>query len=215
VVGVYLFVEGGGNSNELKTECRRGFSVFLEKAGLKGKMPRIVACGGREQAFDRFSTAEKNGERALLLVDSETAITADCQQGDSGTWKPWTHLKNRQGDNWEKPDNAADDDCHLMVQCMESWFIADRETLKTFFGQDFNANALPALGNSIEAIDMVQIYQSLANATRNCEAKGQYGKGKHSFKILALIDPVKVTAASPWAERFVKTAKVKMRVAED
>jgi hypothetical protein len=209
---MYLFVEGGGNSNDLKTECRHGFSVFLEKAGLKGKMPRIVACGGREQAFDRFSTAIKNGESALLLVDSETAVAADCQQGDSGTWKPWTHLKNRQGDNWEKPDNAVDDDCHLMVQCMESWFIADRETLKAFFGKGFNENMLPSVQKSVELIDKVQVYNSLADATKNCETKKSYGKGEHSFKILAQIDPAKVTAASPWAERFVRTAKVKMGV---
>jgi hypothetical protein len=35
-------------------------------------------------------------------------------------------------------------------------------------------------------------------------------KGPHSFKILALIDPVKVTAASPWAQRFVQKVKAQM-----
>jgi hypothetical protein len=210
MVDVYLFVEGGGKSNDLKTECRHGFSVFLKKAGLKGKMPRIVACGGREQAFDRFSTAIKNGESALLLVDSESAIAAGCEQGASETWKPWIHLKNRQGDNWQKPDNAADNDCHLMVQCMESWFIADRETLKIFFGNGFNENALPSIQNSIELIEKTQVYKSLAGATKNCDPKTSYGKGDHSFKILALIDPVKVTAASPWAQRFLTMTKDKM-----
>jgi hypothetical protein len=179
VVGVYLFVEGGGSSNDLKTECRHGFSVFLEKAGLKGKMPRIVACGGREQAFDRFSTTVKQGEAALLLVDSETAIPADCRQGDTGTWKPWAHLKNRQGDNWEQPGNASDSDCHLMAQC-------------------------------VELIAKVQIYKLLAEATKNCETKKPYGKGGHSFKVLAHIDPAKVTAASPRADRFVNITKEKM-----
>jgi hypothetical protein len=211
MVGVYLFVEGGGKSNDLKTECRHGFSVFLEKAGLRGKMPRIVACGGREQAFDRFSTATKTGEPAMLLVDSETVIAVDCQQGNSETWKPWKHLKNRPGDNWDKPDNAADTDCHLMVQCMESWFIADSVTLEKFFGQGFNEKLLPA-GNAVETIEKVQVYQSLADATRNCKTKGQYRKGTHSFKILTQIDPVKVTVASPWADRFVRLAKVKMGV---
>jgi hypothetical protein len=209
---MYLFVEGGGNSKDLKTECRHGFSVFLEKAGLKGNMLRVVACGGRGQAFDRFSTAVKNNEPALLLVDSETVITADCQQNDSGTWKPWAHLKNRQGDNWEQPDNAAGSDCHLMVQCMESWFIADREALKAFFGKGFNENALPSAQNPIELIDKAQVYKALADATKSCETKKQYGKGEHSFKILARIDPAKVTDASPWADRFIKTAKVKMGV---
>jgi hypothetical protein len=211
-VNVYLFVEGGGNSNDLKTECRHGFSVFLEKAGLKGKMPRIVACGGREQAFDRFVTAVKHGESALLLVDSETLIATDCQIGSNKTGKPWAHLKNRQGDNWDQPDNASDDDCHLMAQCMESWFIADRETLKAFFGTGFNEDALPSPQNPVELVDKAQIYKSLIEATKSCGTKKPYGKGEHSFKVLAQIDPAKVIAASPWADRFVRMVKIKMGV---
>lgn len=51
-----IYVEGGGDSKELKTRCRRGFSNFFEKAGLKGRMPRVVACGSlvlavRAQAY--------------------------------------------------------------------------------------------------------------------------------------------------------------------
>jgi hypothetical protein len=93
---------------------------------------------------------------------------------------------------------------------MESWFIADRGTLKTFFGKGFNEKALGSAQNPVELIDKAQVYKSLADATKSCETKKPYGKGEHSFKILAQIDPVKVTAASPWAERFVKAVKVKM-----
>ncbi|GHV83241.1 hypothetical protein AGMMS50212_05810 [Spirochaetia bacterium] len=213
MVGVYLFVEGGGNNNDLKTECRHGFSAFLEKAGLKGKMPRIVACGGREQAFDRFSTAIRNNEAAILLIDSEAPI-AEVNQNDKDKkkWKPWTHLKTRPGDLWEKPAKASEIDCHLMVQCMESWFIADREVLKEFFGKGFNESVLPPVQNPVELLDKIQVYKSLADATKNCEPKRPYGKGEHSFKILALIDPAKVTAASPWADRFVQAAQEKMGV---
>jgi len=57
VVTVRLYVEGGGDSKELKTHCRRGFRKFIEKAGLQGRMPRIVACGGRQRAYDSFATA--------------------------------------------------------------------------------------------------------------------------------------------------------------
>ncbi len=32
-----------------------------------------------------------------------------------------------------------------------------------------------------------------------------YGKGAHSFKLLATLDPAKLRAASPWAERFFAT----------
>ncbi|GHU04628.1 hypothetical protein FACS1894147_09970 [Spirochaetia bacterium] len=208
-----LYVEGGGDTNFLKTACRNGFSEFLKKSGLKDKMPRIVACGSRQDAFDSFSIAINKGDSALLLVDSECAVDSTNQPpNDVDHWKPWTHLKNRPGDKWQKPANTTDDDCHFMVQCMESWFIADRETLKTFFGKGFNEKALPSAQNPIELIDKAQVYKSLAEATKNCETKGQYGKGDHSFKLLAQIDPMKVSAASPWADRFVRTLKAKMRV---
>ena len=42
---VKLFVEGGGDSHALRTECRAAFSSFLQKAGFSGHMPRIVASG--------------------------------------------------------------------------------------------------------------------------------------------------------------------------
>jgi hypothetical protein len=206
---VKLYVEGGGDSNALKTACRAGFSEFLSKAGLKGKMPRIVACGNRQNAYDSFCTAINSGEEALLLVDSESSVAGNCQDDRVENWKPWCHLKNRPGDQWEQPVNATEKDCHLMVQCMEAWFLADRETLEFFFGQGFKGNALPA-ANQIELVDKRQIYQALAIATHNCKTKNKYDKGKHSFKLLAMIAPDKVITASPWAKRFIDISKRKI-----
>lgn len=209
---VKLYVEGGGDGKALQTECRRGFRQFLEKAGLKGKMPAIVACGGRRSAYDNYSTAIANGEAAMLLVDSEAPIADEHQTGMPDEWLPWQHLKARQGDGWVMPQGARETDCHLMVQCMESWFLADREMLKSFFGQDFRDNALPSAANPVETITKTAVLDSLKNATRHCQSKGQYGKGDHSFRLLAQLDPAKVVAASPWAKRFVDTLKQKMGV---
>jgi hypothetical protein len=171
-------------------------------------MPKIVACGGRGMAFDRFSIAIQNNEPAMLLVDSETTVKAEYQQGtDTALWQPWTHLKNRVGDEWDKPQNAANADCHFMVQCMESWFLADREALKTFFGQGFNESALPSIQRQIETVEKTDIYQSLENAMKGCKIKAKYGKDEHSFKLLAIINPAVVVSASPWAERFIGEVK--------
>ena len=208
---VKLYVEGGGDSSTLKTACRAGFSEFLRKAGLQGSMPRIVACGGRQDAYDSFCTAISSGEEALLLVDSEAPVLIQCQQGDDHkSWDPWQHLKNRPGDNWDIPGGAKNEDCHLMVQCMEAWFLADRASLKSFFGQGFNENALPHEKNKLESIAKIAIYKALSSATQNCKTKAPYGKGEHSFKLLALISPTMVCSASPWAERFVTLLKEKM-----
>ena len=86
MVGMKLYVEGGGDANLLKTACRKGFSEFLKKAGLAGKLPRIVACGSRRNAYDSFCTAVGRGERALLLVDSEEAVNS------APPHQPWQHL---------------------------------------------------------------------------------------------------------------------------
>ncbi len=202
MVGMRLYVEGGGDAKLLRTACREGFSTFLNRAGLTGHMPRIVACGGRRQAYEDFCTALNQGTHAaMLLVDSENPI-ADVS--------PWMHLLKRPGDLWPFPPNGRDDDCHLMVQCMESWFLTDHATLGAFFGQGFNPATLPHPGRDVEAILKTSVYRALAEATHACKTKASYGKGEHSFKLLARIDPDKVTAGSAWAARFVTTLKVKM-----
>jgi hypothetical protein len=202
MVEMRLYVEGGGESKSPRSACRRGFSEFLGKAGLKNRMPRIVACGGRDQAYRDFCTALKQGANAaMLLVDSEDAVRESS---------PWTHLGQRPGDKWATPSGSMDDDCHLMVQCMESWLLTDRETVTAFYGQGFNASALPDPGSEIESKSKSSIYESLARATRDCKSKAPYTKGEHSFDLLARIDPKKVIAGSRWGARFVAILGKKM-----
>lgn len=213
---VKLYVEGGGDANALKTACREGFAKFLSKAGLAGRMPRVVACGSRADAYDSFCTSVRNGEAAMLLVDSEAPVLTSAQLGASNErqnrerWQPWLHLKQRQGDGWEKPTGSDELQCHLMVQCMEAWLLADLATLKAFFGQGFKENALPAAADGTESVGKRQISAALEKATRDCKTKSSYGKGEHSFKLLALVDPHKVVKASPWAQRFVETLQTRM-----
>lgn len=195
MVGIKLYVEGGGDGHDLRTRCREGFRSFLEKAGFGGRMPRIVACGGRKNTYDRFKTACQSGDTAFLLIDSEDSIA---------TKSPWSFLANRPGDGFTMPPNATDDHCHLMVVCMEAWFLADRNALSRFFGHGFNDSALPQSA-SIESIRKSDIFVGLRNATQDCVTKSTYSKGEHSFRILLELDPDEVRKASPWAQRFLKT----------
>lgn len=105
-----------------------------------------------------------------------------------------------QRDGWGKPAGATDDHAHLMVQCTESWFLADIGKLAEFFGQGFQQGALPGNPN-IEQISKTDVLQGLANATRNSR-KGTYHKTRHGYQLLGLVDPVNVRNASPQAERL-------------
>ena len=128
----------------------------------------------------------------MLLVDAEQPVTA---QG------PWQHLKQR--DNWDRPDGATDDQCHLMVQVMESWFLADADALESFYGSGFRKQALPRNPN-VEQVPKEDALRGLDRAARGTQ-KGGYSKGKHGFQILDRLDPDKVRAASPYAKRFLVT----------
>ena len=97
---------------------------------------------------------------------------------------------------------------HLMVQCMEAWFLADKDCLAAFFGRGFNRNAL-SHNPDIEQVAKTDVLEGLKGATRRCKSKGEYGKGRHSFEILSEIDPEKVLAASLHAMRLVHTLRAK------
>jgi hypothetical protein len=117
----------------------------------------------------------------ILLVDSEAAVNKP----------PWDHLKSR--DNWDSP-SVDDTHCHLMVQAMEAWFIADIDTLKKFYGQGFRENSIPRNPN-VEKIDKDSLEPSLKEATRNT-VKGEYQKIQHASKLLELLNVAKVREAS-------------------
>lgn len=207
-----LFVEGGGNNNDpLAKECREGFTKLLQKTALKGslpregRLPRVIPCGGRAAAFRDFSAALSRAtkdDRFFLLVDSEDPVvdSEDPVQSPSA----WQHVAKRQRDKWSKPAGAKEEQLHLMVQCMETWFLADREALKKTF-PTIDESALPKETVPIEQLDPEKLRQALNRAF----LKG-YSKGDHSFKILAALDPAKIRAASPWAERFFDTLEKKL-----
>ena len=201
-----VYVEGGGNGNKaLNAECRRAFREFFTKAGLAGRLPRVVPGGGRRQTYDDFCTAwndPKNDAFTVLLVDSEAPVAEGVG--------PWTHLQNRPDDRWNRPPGATDEHAHLMVQCMEAWFLADRETVSAYFGNGFRPDALPGRADDIERIPKRDVLTGLGNATRGCRTRRGYKKGRDSFEILAELNPERVTAASPHARRLVETLRAKL-----
>ncbi|MBL8956547.1 MAG: DUF4276 family protein [Myxococcaceae bacterium] len=186
---VKLFVEGGGDNNKsLKTKCREAFSRLIERALPGSRKPRIVACGGRNAAYEDYRNSQKvsPSEIAFLLIDSESPVPL----GET----PVQYLRRTM--NWEVDDHA-----HLMVQCMESWLLADRDCLSAYFGQGFNLGALPARAD-VELVPKQDVFSGLAAATRHSRTKGEYAKASHSFALLGEVDPHRLLTASPRAAAF-------------
>jgi Domain of unknown function (DUF4276) len=192
-VSVKLYIEGGGDGQLLDTLFRQGWQQFFEAAGLAGRMPSVVRGQGRTQTLDLFATAvlhPRGGTLPLLLVDSEDSV----EVGHS----VWQHLEVR--DRWKRPSGAAEDQGFLMVQVMETWFLADRDLLRRYFGHSLRENHLrqwPVL----EAVPKPTVFDALAKATAGCQKP--YAKGKVSYELLGQLNPDLVEAASPHAKALL------------
>ncbi len=194
---VCIYVEGGGDYKDGRALLREGLSRFLRELIELARQRRvrwsIIPCGARHDAFDNFQRALRAHPNSfnVLLVDSEAPVYAE----------PWQHLQEH--DRWQRPVEVENDQCHLMVQTMEAWLVADRAALERFYGQGFNSNALPR-NRHVEQIDKATLSESLTHATRQTSA-GAYHKIRHGARLIGLIDPSVVRAVAPFCERLFTT----------
>lgn len=187
---VKLYVEGGGNSRAEQIECRRAFSELVRKAGLAGRMPRIVACGSRAEAFKQFTLALAQAtETPMLLVDSEEPVRQASV---------WAHLAHT--DALTKPTHAHENHAQLMVTSMKTWLMADQEALARHFGRGFNAGALIAR-HDLENRPRKDVIAALKRATKDCNQP--YAKGDVAFGALAQVDPAVLKQHVPHFARFI------------
>jgi hypothetical protein len=152
-------------------------------------------CGSGENAYKEFKVAFKRNKDALnfLLVDSEGPVAENISL--------WVYL------GW---DSLGLDDsyCHLMVQAMEAWLVADAKALKDFYKKDFNENALPA-NPQVEQISKNDLFDGLYIATAKTK-KGKYHKTRHAPEILKRLDVGVVCEAAPFCDRLFKSLTAKM-----
>lgn len=196
----YIYIEGGGDSKELHVRCRQGFRQLLERCGFSGRMPRLVACGGRSAAYGDFKTAHESNkaEYVAMLIDSEKPV--------SNPEETWDHLRNC--DRWERPDGADDEQVLFMTTCMETWIVADRDTLRQHYGSSLQESALPSL-ISLEQGNQQDIQEGLKRATRNCS--NAYQKGKRSFEILGKLEPETMESHLPAFQRAKRILNEKLQ----
>lgn len=191
-MNVKVYVECG-DEGDLKGRFRESFASLCRKLGLAGKLPRIIPCGSRNEAMQDFRRAiasPETGTKYLLLVDSESP----CPLSD-----PWVHLLKDGGDHYSSPANATADQCHLMTQATEAWFVADRAALKKVYGKGFDEGPLPAPQNA-ELQSKADLQSALNRAAKS--TKRQKYQKSHAPDIIGELDPATVGKHCPWAKRF-------------
>ncbi|MBI5154151.1 DUF4276 family protein [Candidatus Poribacteria bacterium] len=196
-----LFIEGGGNTDAVKRQCREAFTELFKKARFEGAMPRVVACGSRAQAYKDFVRAVSTrgeGEIAVLLIGSESPV-------QKGAGK-WAHLATGKQDQWSQPNGTSEDDVFLMVQLMETWLLADPSAWKQVLGADFNESKVPDWPD-MEAIGKEKILSTISAATSG------YTKGAISWRVLAHVKPAELETRLPHAADFFQTMQRRVKPA--
>ena len=198
---IKLYVEGGGKgSHKVATiKMQQGFDAFfgeIKDAARKNKISfKVIPSSNTQSTYDDFIRSVDNSPQSfnVLLVDSDEPV------GEDETARNFLQKKYKK---W-KLQKIEENQCHLMVQVMESWFFADKDKLAGFYGQSFNRNAFAKTTN-VEKIAKANVESGLANATKNTQ-KGEYHKTRHGAKLLELINPSKVRKASLHCERLFQT----------
>ncbi len=195
---IKLYVEGGskGSHKRATIKLQQGFDSFFkeikELARSKKISFKIIPAGNTQSTYDDFIFSVENSPQSfnLLLVDSDDALS------ENESARAFLQKKYKK---W-KLKTVKDEQCHLMVQIMESWFIADVDALKQFYGQGFNAGKFPKNRN-VEAVEKEQIKKSLKAAIAKTNKK-EYHKIEHGSKLLEIINPNKVREAALHCEKL-------------
>lgn len=199
-MSIKIYVEGGGDTKVLQAVGRMAMSSFLSNL-IPDRTFSVTMCGGRKQTYDDFCTAlkRKNQDDILMLVDAEAPVRTNG--------RPWAHLKNRKGDGWDKPENAADDHAYMMVQTMEAWLICDPEAWKKW-RQKVDASLLPN-HQDIEIIDKPKLNETCETIFRSVGASYKDNKRINGFGILKHVNPERVAEKSIEARRFFDYLKIR------
>ncbi|MCC7246947.1 MAG: DUF4276 family protein [Saprospiraceae bacterium] len=198
MVTVKIYIEGGSAQDKsIYSLFREAWSKFFESAGLKGRMPKAIPSFGRHDTYRDFCLAFNNArpnERILLLIDSEKPLVKN-----ESIWKQLSK------ESMPPPEGAGEEHIFLMIQVMETWFLADIDALNLYFRPDFKATKIPKW-NDLESVPKESVFKALEDATASCPKK-QYAKGKISFELLKAVSTKKVTEKCPSAARLIEHLK--------
>jgi len=168
-------------------ELKEGFHSFFGKLVFQNYFRRcrvrFIAGKGRSDTIHDFQDglASHSSSWNVLLIDSEGP--------DDG--QLFARLKLSA---------ARKKSVFWMVQLMESWFLADIDALKGFYGQGFREAQL-RIQRDLEQVPKKDVIKWLENATKTTQ-KGKYDKTAHAPRLLSLINPDLVRKACPNCRRM-------------
>ena len=187
VAPIAIYFEGS-------SDLREGFSAFFSE--IPGDRPKLVAGGSFANTIRAFVIAvEQASGSNLLLVDSDGPDDGRLLQ------------KVKNNPEWNSALAVRDEQVHFMVQVMESWLLADKGALESYYGRDFRSTRLPS-NPRVEQVSKDDVLKGLREATRGT-GKGPYHKTRHAPALLVLIDTAKVRSAAPSCDRLFRAIESK------
>lgn len=178
---ITIYLEGGGHGGEGRRRLGRAMEVFLRK--VTQRKLRVFPLGGRSEVIRQFRKHASTEEVRLLLVDSEQPVQAATPAGYA------RHLASEGGLLPEPHDHL-----HLMIQCMESWLIADRDAWERLYGPDA-ARALPGTCET-DDLEKRDVLSAVQRALELGSRHGRYRKLEDGPKVLERLDPNAVARRS-------------------
>jgi len=176
---------------------RKGFNNFLKSeidlARQRDLRFNLIAGGSTAETIKDFMTAARAHKDAINIV------LIDSDEPDNGNLI--AEVKRRVSWDTEAGAKIQDEQIHFMVQVMESWFLADRNALKKYYGQGFREGRLPGNQNNVEQISKSDVDNGLKNATRDTRKK-KYHKTRHAPDLLSNLDVDKVRSNAPSCNRL-------------
>jgi Domain of unknown function (DUF4276) len=191
VTAIWIYFEG---DKRLRPGFAKIFSAIQDAARAQGRSFRLVGCGAKAVRDFMIGLRSHAKDFNVLLLDSEGPYSKELfdKLRDRSEWKP------------PKDVEIGPDRVFWMVQLMESWFLADRDALRRFYGAGFQESAIPR-NPSVEEILKVDVEDGLKRATENSK-RGRYDKNKveHALKLLETVNPDLVREAAPNCARLFK-----------
>ncbi len=200
MVSSRIYIEGG-RGKALDVIYRRAFRKLFERCQFSGRMPKLVTSGSRGHAYSDFKTAYSNNASSKMFI----AMLVDSEDPVVNIEKTWDHLKNR--DNWDRPVSADDQQVLLMTTSMETWVVADQETLRRHYGAKLTEAKLPSL-HSLEDQDQKVVFGALKAAMK--DHTSPYTKGRNSFEGLGQLNPDTLKKHLPSFNRVLKILEDKL-----